>query len=139
MDLFKAKQPIALPLDSEDEKLLKPHQELDPELAVDVPQQQEGGRRCCFAKGKRGRRIRLVGHFLVLGALLHWFWGPSIQFYHGNHQLPEVTFSDFTDLDGIPSTVPQDFLWVSLPLPPNKTGGLIGILGRFRFQRGIGM
>lgn len=117
MDFYKTKQPIALPVDSEDEKLLGTDKEFDPELAVGAPQQQEQcAKRCRFAKGTAGRRtIRLVGHFLILGAFLHWVWSPSVKFYHGSHNLPEVTFSDYTDLDTLPSTIPKDFLWVSPP------------------------
>ena len=111
MDFFKSKQPIALPLDPEDEKLLKSNEELDPELAADPPQQQERGKRCRFT---RCRKIRLVGHFLILGAFLHWVWRPTVKFYNGTFEMPEVQFSDFTDLDAMPSTVPADFLWVSL-------------------------
>ena len=111
MDFYKSKQPIALPLDSEDEKLLKD----DPELAVDTPQQQEGARRCCFKKGSRGRKaIRRVGHFLILSAFLYWLCRPSIQLHRDGHELHDIEFSDFTDLDAIPSTIPKDFLWVCL-------------------------
>ena len=123
MDFYKTKQPIALPLDPEDEKLLKD----DPELGVDAPQQQERGGRCCFKKGSRGRKaIRRLGHFLILGAFLYWLCRPPIQFYRGDHRVHDIKFSDFTDLDIIPSTIPKDFLWVCLPLPPNKHKKLTG-------------
>jgi len=133
MDFLKAKQPIALPLDPEDEKLLKANEEFDPELAVNTPQQQERSKRCCFT---RCRKIPLVGHFLLLGAFLHWFWRPTVRFYNGTFEMPEVQFSDFADLDAVPTTVPNDFLWVCLPLPPDKHHRLTEIIGRFRFQRG---
>ena len=126
MDFFKTKQPIALPLDSEDEKFLKD----DPELAVHTPQQQEPGRRCCFKKGSRGRRaIRRLGHFLIVGGFLYWFCRPSIQFYRGDHKSHDIEFSDFTDLDAAPITIPKDFSWVCLPLPPSKHQRLTGTLG----------
>ena len=119
MDFFKSKQPIALPVDSEDETLLRDAKEFDPELAVDVPQ-QERGKRCCFTKGTRGKRsIRLVGHLLILGAFLYWFWRPSARFYHIGYKSHDIEFPDFTDLDTIPSTVPKDFVWVCLPLSRN--------------------
>ena len=118
MDFLKSKQPIALPLDPEDEKLLKANEEFDPELAANTPQQQECGKRCSFT---RCRKIRLVGHFLLLGAFLHWFWRPTIKFYNGTQEMPEVQFSDFTDLDAVPSIVPEDFTWVCLPLLPRQT------------------
>ena len=120
MDFFKAKQPIALPADPEDQTLLRDNKELDPELATNVPQQEECAKRCCFEKGSRGRKaIRRVGHLLVLGAFLYWLWRPSVKFHHGDHKLHDVEFSDFTDLDAVPSSVPKDFLWVCIPLPPS--------------------
>jgi hypothetical protein len=116
MDFFRTKQPIALPVDSEDDKLLEANKGLDPELAGSVPQPQQRGKRCCFAKGSKGRKaIRLVGAFVVLGAFFHWFWRPSPEFRYGGHNLEDMKFSDFTDLDGIHG-VPEDFLWVGLPL-----------------------
>jgi len=118
MDFYKTKQPIALPLDPEDEKLLQANEEFDPELAVNAPQQQERGKRCCF---RRYRKIRLVGHFLLLGAFLHWCWGPTIRFYHGTYEVPEVQFSDFTELGAVSDTVPDESLLVGLPLPPRRT------------------
>ena len=113
MDFNKDKQPIALPLNSENEKLFKQNKGLDPELAVDAPQQQECGKRWCFKKGSRGRKvIRRLGHFIVLGTFFYWLWGPSIKFYHQGHELHDIQFSDFTDLDEIPGIVPDDFLLV---------------------------
>lgn len=139
MDFYKVKQPIALPLDSEDEKLLKGSKELDPELAT-PPQQQECAKRCRFAKGTKGRKvIRRVGHFLILGAFLYWLWGPSVKLHHGGHKLDNMEMSDFTDLDAPPSTIPEDFLWVCIELPPNKYESLTSIPGRFRFRRGTRM
>jgi len=141
MDFYRTKQPIALPVDSEDEKLLKDGKELDPEFGVDAPPQQpECGKRCCFAKGTRGRKaIRLVGHFLILGAFLYWLWRPSVKLYRAGPNLNDIQFSDFTDLGAVPSTIPKDSLWVCIALPPNKRESLIGITGRLRFRRGIGM
>jgi hypothetical protein len=114
MDFYKTKQPIALPLDSEDEKLLKDNREFDPELATNPPPQQESGKRCCFKKGTKGRKaIRRVGHLLILGAFFYWLWRPSAKSHHGGHDLhDDMQFSDVTDLDEIPGVVPEDFLWV---------------------------
>lgn len=114
MDFFKAKQPIALPIDSADENLLKSGEEFDPELAANVPQQQEPAKRCCrFKKGTRGRKvIRRLGHFVVLGAFFYWLWGPTVKFNRAGHELHDFQYSDFTDLDEVPNVVPDDFLWV---------------------------
>lgn len=118
MDFCKTKQPIALPLDSEDEKLLRENNAIDPELAVGPPQ-QECGRRCCFKKGSRGRKaIRLVGHFLILGAFFYWFCGPSIKFHRGGHESNDIQLPDFADFDEIPSMIPEDFLMVRPSAPP---------------------
>ena len=142
MDFCKTKQPIALPIDSEGEGLLGANKEFDPELATNAPQQRECGKRCRFAKGTKGRKvIRRVGHFVLLSAFLYWVVSPSIKSYihRGGHNLPDIKFSDFTDLDPVPGTVPEDFQWVGLQLPRNKHERLTGILGHFRFRRGTGM
>ena len=116
MDFFKAKQPIALPLHSQDEKLLKDNEELNLEFAVDTPQQEERSNRCCFKKASRGRKaIRRLGHFVVLGAFFYWLWGPSINVRYEGDELQNLHFSDFTDLDEVPGTLPKDFLMVQTP------------------------
>jgi hypothetical protein len=115
MDFCKSKQVIALPPDSEDEKLLKDDKAVDPELGANPPQ-QECGRRCCA----RGRKVvRRIFHFLILGAFLYWLCGPSVKFRHGGgHKGPDVQLSDstefpsFTELDELSGAVLGDYTLV---------------------------
>lgn len=132
MDFFKSKQPIALPPDSEDEKLMmKGNKSLDPELGANPPQ-QECERRCCFKKGSRGRKVvRRIGHFIIISTFLYWFCRPSVKFHHGGHQLPAIQIPDFADFDEIPSVIPEDFVWVRTSLHYSKRERLTSIAGCF--------
>lgn len=123
MDFFKRKQPIALPLDSEGEKLLEDNKGLNPDPMVNAPQQQESTKRCCcFKKGSRGRKIlRRLGHFLILSAFFYWLWGPQVGFRREAHELHDIQLSDFTDVDvEVPGAIPNEFLLVQPPTFPHN-------------------